>query len=484
MTTEKLWKKPVFWCYGSAATAFGIKNNAFSYLLLLYCTEVLGIAGFKASIALAIAMIWDAVSDLLLGHWSDKTSSRLGRRHPFMYAALLVLPISFYLLFDPAIELHEDNAFMYVLLMCLLIRTGTTLFEMPSTALLPDLEKDYDRRNQWLSLRYFFGWYGGNGIHIVNMMFWAGAYGFAVQRGYTIYATVGALLIFLSIVISSFGTQREASALPRPADTFKLRDIASEVGQIFESLKNPNFKALFLYGLTVGIAGGLGMALYLYNTTYFFAFSGPQVAVTGLWVLVAPVCAVFAAPFFGARVGKKKAAIYAILLNTALYPIPYILVLTGAWPELGSWLSLYIYSIFIVVEVFCGIIGGVLLDSMMADVVEDSEVVTERRSEGLFFAARGFAGKAISAGGIVGAGIIVSLVGLDAITSVEQVTYDIRINIAVLFLPLYCLLNVGALYFVSQYRIDRDDHGDNLDKLAKRHGEDLAIGVDRVASSD
>ncbi len=329
MTTEKLWKNHVFWCYGSAATAFGIKNNAFSYLLLLYCTEVLGIAGFKASIALAVAMIWDAVSDLLLGHWSDKTSSRLGRRHPFMYAALLVLPISFYLLFDPAIELHEDNAFMYVLLMALLIRTGTTLFEMPSTALLPDLEKDYDRRNQWLSLRYFFGWYGGNGIHIVNMMFWAGAYGFAVQRGYTIYATVGALLIFFSIVISSFGTQREASALPRPADTFKLRDIASEIRQIFESLKNPNFKSLFLYGLTVGIAGGLGMALYLYNTTYFFAFSGPQVAVTGLWVLVAPVCAVFAAPFFGTRFGKKRAAIYAILLNTALYPIPYILVLTG-----------------------------------------------------------------------------------------------------------------------------------------------------------
>ncbi|MDC0238039.1 MFS transporter, partial [Gammaproteobacteria bacterium] len=66
MTTEKLWKNHVFWCYGSAATAFGIKNNAFSYLLLMYCTEVLGIAGFKASIALAIAMIWDAVSDLLL----------------------------------------------------------------------------------------------------------------------------------------------------------------------------------------------------------------------------------------------------------------------------------------------------------------------------------------------------------------------------------------------------------------------------------
>ena len=84
MTTEKLWKTHVFWCWGSASTAGGIKSNAFSYLLLMYCTEVLGIAGYKASIALAIAMIWDGVSDLVLGHWSAKTSSRLCRRHPFM----------------------------------------------------------------------------------------------------------------------------------------------------------------------------------------------------------------------------------------------------------------------------------------------------------------------------------------------------------------------------------------------------------------
>ena len=81
-------------------------------------------------------MIWDAVSDLLLGHWSDKTSSRLGRRHPFMYAAFFVLPITFYALFNPVIELNEDNTFYYVLVLALLIRTGTTLFEVPSVAQL------------------------------------------------------------------------------------------------------------------------------------------------------------------------------------------------------------------------------------------------------------------------------------------------------------------------------------------------------------
>ena len=154
-------------------------------------------------------------------------------------------------------------------------------------------------------------------------------------------------------------------------------------------------------------------------------------------VLVSPAIAYWAAPYLGSRYGKRNAAIGAILVNITLYPIPYVLLLIGWWPELGSWLGLYIYTGFIVTEVVCGIIGGVLLDSMMADVVEDSEVTTERRSEGLFYAARGFAAKAISAGGIIGAGTIVSAVGLDGITSVEQVTREIRMDLAIYFLPLY-----------------------------------------------
>lgn len=468
-TSNVVEKQPIFWFYGSASIAYGIKNNAFSYLLLIYSNQVLGLPGYLASLALAIAMLWDAVSDLLLGHWSDKTSTRLGRRHPFMYVALFMLPVCFYALFNPVIELNEGNTFAYVLVIAILIRTGTTLFEVPSTALLPDLETDYDRRNKWLALRHAFGWYGGNGLHTINFMFWVGAYGVASQTGYTIYGIVGALIIFLAILVSSAGTQKAAAALPRPKDTFKFREIRREIGQIFQSIKNRNFAALFFYGLTVGIAAGLGMALYLYNTTYFFGFSGPQIAVTGMGVLISPAIAYWAAPYFGRIYGKKKAAIGAILVNIALYPIPYILLLAGFWPEIGSWLALYIYSVFVVVEVVCGIIGGVLLDSMMADVVEDSELVTQRRSEGLFYAARGFAAKAISAGGIIGAGAIISLVGLDDITSIEQVTYEIRYSLATLFLPLYCSMFLLGLYIVSRYRIDREGHSANLERLSERY---------------
>tara|TARA_B100000795_G_scaffold268567_1_gene255782 strand:- start:686 stop:2110 length:1425 start_codon:yes stop_codon:yes gene_type:complete len=468
MSSPVLERNPTFWFYGSASIAYGIKNNAFSYLLLIYANQVLGLPGYLASLALALAMIWDAVSDLLLGHWSDKTSSALGRRHPFMYASFFVLPLTFYALFNPVIELNEDNTFFYVLALALLIRTGTTLFEVPSTALLPDLETDYDRRNKWLALRHFFGWTGGNGIHMINFMFWVGAYGVASQTGYSIYGIAGALVIAAAILISSLGTQKVAASLPKPSEPFRVLAIKREIKQIFQSIKNKNFAALFFFGLTVGIAGGLGTALYLYNTTYFFGFSGKQISVTAIGVLISPVIAYWAAPYLGRIFGKKRAAIFAILVNVSLYPIPYILLLSGFWPELGSWTSLYIYSGFIVMEVICGIIGGVLLDSMMADVVEDSELKTQRRSEGLFYAARGFAAKAVSAGGIIGAGSIVSLVGLDGITSLGDVTDQIRMDLATLFLPTYCGLYLLGLVIVSKYQITRENHDENVQELAER----------------
>ena len=468
MSSPVLERNPTFWFYGSASIAYGIKNNAFSYLLLIYANQVLGLPGYLASLALALAMIWDAVSDLLLGHWSDKTSSALGRRHPFMYASFFVLPLTFYALFNPVIELNEDNTFFYVLALALLIRTGTTLFEVPSTALLPDLETDYDRRNKWLALRHFFGWTGGNGIHMINFMFWVGAYGVASQTGYSIYGIAGALVIAAAILISSLGTQKVAASLPKPSEPFRVLAIKREIKQIFQSIKNKNFAALFFFGLTVGIAGGLGTALYLYNTTYFFGFSGKQISVTAIGVLISPVIAYWAAPYLGRIFGKKRAAIFAILVNVSLYPIPYILLLSGFWPELGSWTSLYIYSGFIVMEVICGIIGGVLLDSMMADVVEDSELKTQRRSEGLFYAARGFAAKAVSAGGIIGAGSIVSLVGLDGITSLDDVTDEIRLDLATLFLPTYCGLYLLGLVIVSKYQITRENHDENVQELAER----------------
>jgi Na+/melibiose symporter-like transporter len=468
MTSTIVEKNPVYWYYGSASISIGIKNNAFSYLLLIYSTQVLGIPGYWASIALGIAMLWDAVTDLFLGHWSDKTQSRLGRRHPFMYAGLLLLPISFYALFNPIIDLDETNRWFYVLGAAILIRTGVTLTEVPSIALLPDLVKDYDERNKWLVLRHAFGWYGGNGIHVINMAIWVGAYGFTVQTGYGIYGLCGAILIALSVLVSSLGTQKVAAALPQPSEPFRIGEIWTEMKQIGQSLKNDNFWWLFVYSLIIGAAGGLGTALYLYNVSYFFEFSGEQIAVTGLFVFASPAIAYWLAPKLGLMLGKKPSAIAAILAAIFLYPIPYILTLSGFWPTSGSWESCIIYSFFVLSEVVGFIVGGVMLDSMMADIVEDSEIKTDRRSEGLFYAARSFAAKAVSAMGIFIAGFIVTMVGLDGIKDVADMTDAMRFDLASFFLPIYCGLYLLGLYLISKYRIDRATHNANLESLSRK----------------
>ena len=82
-------RNPLFWAYGVASVSFGIKNHAFSYLLLIFSTNVIGLSGYQASIALAIAMLWDAVTDLLLGHWSDKTHSPSGPAPPLHVCSIV-----------------------------------------------------------------------------------------------------------------------------------------------------------------------------------------------------------------------------------------------------------------------------------------------------------------------------------------------------------------------------------------------------------
>lgn len=460
-------RNPTFWFYGLGSIPFGIKDNAFSYLLLIYANQCLGLPGWQASLAMVIALAWDSVTDLLLGHWSDKTHSRWGRRHPFMYVGLLVLPLSFLALFMPLMTLTEANTFLYVLALTLLIRTGVTLFEVPNVALLPDLESDYDKRNTWFALRFFLGWYGGNGIQVLNITFWVGALGFANPEGYAIYGWVGAVAIALMIAVSSLGTHKAAAALPPPREPMRWREIGREMGQMLQSLKNRNFLALFAYSLMLYVATGMGAALYLYILRYFYGFSHQQMGFIGVAVFIGPLVAALAGPPLAARFGKKRVGIIAILSYVVIYPIVPLLLLNGIWPGIGSWASTWIVAAVTALDVVLLTLQGILISSMVADVVEDSEVRTTRRSEGLFFATRSFAQKLISAGGIMGAGVIVSLVGFDVVQNLEDVTYEMRRHMLTLFGPAYVSILLLGTLMIGFYKIDRTQHNRNLASVGR-----------------
>ena len=71
------------------------KNFAFNTFLLFFYNQVLGMSASLASVALGIAVVFDAITDPVIGSISDNLRSKMGRRHPLMYLSALPLAVSF-----------------------------------------------------------------------------------------------------------------------------------------------------------------------------------------------------------------------------------------------------------------------------------------------------------------------------------------------------------------------------------------------------
>ena len=123
--------------------------------------QIFGLAPDLAGLAILLMLVFDAFSDPLVGYFSDRHRSSWGRRHPFMYFSAIPVSLSFFLLWDPPEALTQTQLFFYLLGIGVFIRTAITFYEIPSTALGPELSKDYVERSSLLSYRYWFGWWGG-----------------------------------------------------------------------------------------------------------------------------------------------------------------------------------------------------------------------------------------------------------------------------------------------------------------------------------
>ena len=82
--------------YGIGSIGGGIKNNLLGYWLLYYYNQVLGLDADMVALAIAIALVVDALTDPWVGIWSDRVRTKWGRRHPFMYIAIIPFALSYF----------------------------------------------------------------------------------------------------------------------------------------------------------------------------------------------------------------------------------------------------------------------------------------------------------------------------------------------------------------------------------------------------
>jgi Na+/melibiose symporter-like transporter len=120
-----------------------------------------------------------------------------------------------------------------------------------------------------------------------------------------------------------------------------------------------------------------------------------------------------------------------------------------------------------VIDVGLIICFQILFAAMLADLVEDSEVKTGRRSEGVFNAAETFVDKSVRGLGVMAASGVLTLAALPTGAKVEAVGADTLWWMGALYVPLVLTLWLSMIAVIAQYRIDEAKHAENLRRLGR-----------------
>jgi Na+/melibiose symporter-like transporter len=460
--------------YGFGSAAFGIKNNGFDYFLLLFYSQVIGLDPRLVGIAITTALVFDAISDPIVGYWSDNLRSRWGRRHPFMYAAVVPVTASYFLLWNPPAGLSESGLFWYLLVLAVSIRTFITMYETPSSALAPELTDHYDERSSLLSFRYYFGWTGGNAMSVLMFFFLFPLMATATiedgrfnRESYEIMGIVASGLIFISIMVSAVGTHARIPYLKQPPVRRRIT-LGTIFREIFETLSERSFIALFLASLTGAVATGLAAALAFYFYTYFWEFTSVETGVITMGVFLSAVIGSTMAPVMSRRLGKKRGAIIVGLAAFLGAPLPVTLRLFGVLPDNGEPFVFWFVFITGMLDVGLIICFQILFSAMIADLVEQSEVQTGRRNEGVFFASVTFVRKCVQGIGLMLASFVLYLADFPAGATVDDVSAESVWRLGAYYVPTILALWLGMIAIISGYKLDRDQHEENLRKLSKQ----------------
>src|ERR1700743_1495989 len=120
--------------YGFGSVAFGVKDNGFQTILLLFYNQVMHLPAETVGNILLAAMCLDALRDPVIGQFSDTLRTRWGRRHPLLYLSALPVAVSYLLLWNPP-AWSVGGLTIYLFIVTVVVRTFISCYEIPSSAI-------------------------------------------------------------------------------------------------------------------------------------------------------------------------------------------------------------------------------------------------------------------------------------------------------------------------------------------------------------
>ncbi|TGK19972.1 MFS transporter [Leptospira fluminis] len=420
---------------GYASAEIGIsavETLAQIYLLEFYVVAV-GLKPALFGLAMMFAILWDAISDPLMGILSDRTGSRWGKRRPYILAGGFLLGFSLYFLFSPPNLETQTSKFLYLLATYSLVNTFMTVLAVPHIALGGELSFDREFRNRIFGWRLFFANLGLLSGLLLPAFF---ADGGDLLRSRSLAArSIGGLLLVTSL-LSYLVTRGRDLPYEKKGSAGRLQRTG-----IFRSLasvlKNRYFRPLLVAFLIASLARTVNSSIGLLYYKQRLLLEGSQVVVRILLPFV--FFLVLSIPlwlFLAGKYGKKAPAFWGSLLLGIMTVIVYPIFPPGS------------YEAPLLAAFFGGICAGsiLLFDSLVADVVDYDELVTGLKKEGAYFGFWKMATKLVRAFGLASLGFVLQSIGYREGSS-DQVP-DLGWNLALLFGPFVgALFIAGALVF-------------------------------------
>jgi len=335
-----------------------------------------------------------------------------------------------------------------------------TLFNVPYISLGAELSTDYKERTFITAIRLMFATLFSVIVMIIGYIYYfvpteEYANGLLNKDAYPIFALLCGVLMAIFIVISAWGTRKIIPNLPKPSayqNQLTTRQLLSSLGTAF---KMPSFRSLVLYIMLLYIGLGVGIIFSPYYGPYYFGFTAQEMAVLPISSAVGGFLALMIAPNLGDKLDKKWATFWGALIAGLFFTLPYNLRMLGFFPNNGTSLVLPVFLITLIIAYAALWISASLASSMMADVVDEFELKTGNRQEGLFFSAMSFAHKMTTGVGTFVAGLLLAWIEFPKQTSVENVPQSAIDGLGLVGGPIVLSFFILSVFFILSYPITK-----------------------------
>lgn len=349
----------------------------------------LGLSAFWLGVILIIPRLWDAVSDPIIGHLSDNTRTRWGRRRPFLLIGGILVAVFFVLMwwipkgemvrdFFPSESGFQAFQLVYILISLLLFYTACTIFEIPHGALGMEMTTDYHERTRLFSAKSFVGNLFAMGtpwlFALASMPIFKGPGGNEADGMRYVSILIAAIIIPLSFWWTYKLREPGFVRVKKQEKTPFWKDMKHTAG-------NRNFIMLTLTIFTLAMGFNFVILLGSY-IPIFYIFGGDKLAgayllgINGMIWAITGVLAVFPLNWISPKIGKRSTLSIAILLM-CLAQLSKIVCYNPEYPYL-----IIIPTILLSTGMLFFFTLG---SSMVGDICDEDDLKTGHRTEGSFY---------------------------------------------------------------------------------------------------